>query len=53
MGNFSFSDILDIFAAITVVAMVYVVVSNGEGTGAVITAWGNAYSSSIRAATGK
>lgn len=46
------SDILDIFAALVTVAMVYVLVAN-QGTAQIITAWGQAFSASVKAATGR
>ncbi len=46
------SAILDIFAALVTVAMVYVLVSN-KGTAQIITAWGQAFSTSVKAATGR
>lgn len=44
--------IFDIFAAIVSVAMAFVIVSSAN-TANIITAWGNAFSGSIKAATGK
>jgi hypothetical protein len=41
----------DIFAAIVSVAMAFVIVSS-TNTAGIITAWGNAFSGSLRAATG-
>jgi hypothetical protein len=47
----SFGRIFDIFAAIVGVAMAFVVVSSTQ-TAAIISAFGNAFSGSLRAATG-
>lgn len=44
--------IFDIFAAIVSVAMAFVIVSSAN-TANIITAWGNAFSGSIKAATGR
>ncbi len=44
--------IFDIFSAIVAVAMAFVIVSSSN-TSNIITAWGNAFSGSIKAAIGK
>lgn len=46
------SLVTDIFAALVVVAGISVLVRNGTGTAKIITAWGEAFSASVRAATG-
>ena len=42
----------DIFAAIVTVALAFVIVSS-TNTANIITAWGNSFSGSIKAATGR
>ena len=44
--------VFDIFGAIVGVAMAFVVVSSAN-TAAIITAWGNAFSGSLKASMGK
>jgi hypothetical protein len=44
--------IVDIFAAIVAVGMAFVIVSS-PNTASIITAWGQAFSSSLSAAMGK
>lgn len=44
--------IFDIFAAIVAVGLAFVVVSS-PNTASIITAWGNAFSASLRSAMGK
>ena len=44
--------IFDIFSAIVAVAMAFVIVSS-QNTAGIISAWGNAFSGSIKAAIGK
>ena len=48
----SFGRVFDIFAAIVTVALASVVVTSTH-TAQIITAWGNAFSGGIKAATGK
>lgn len=43
---------LSVFTAIVSVAMVWVLVSNGN-TAAIIKAWGDAFSGGLKAATGR
>jgi hypothetical protein len=47
----SFGRIIDVFASIVTVAMVFVLVSHTQ-TAAIITAWGNAFAGSLSAAMG-
>lgn len=47
-----FGRIFDIFAAIVSVALAFVLVSS-KNTAEIIKSWGDAFSGSIRAATGK
>lgn len=47
----AFGRIFDIFAAIVGVAMAFVIVSS-TNTANIITAWGNAFSGSLRASMG-
>jgi hypothetical protein len=47
-----FGRVFDIFAAIVTVALAFVLVSS-TNTANIITAWGNAFSGSIKAATGR
>lgn len=44
--------IIDLFAAIVAVGMAFVIVSS-ENTAAIIKAWGDAFSGSLKAAMGK
>lgn len=44
--------IIDIFAALVTVSMAWVIVSSPQ-TAAIIKAWGDTFSSSVRAATGR
>lgn len=44
--------IFDVFSAIVGVAMAFVIVSS-KNTAAIITAWGNAFGGSLKAAMGK
>lgn len=44
--------IIDIFAALVSVTMAWVIVSS-PNTAQIISAWGNAFSSSVRAASGR
>lgn len=46
-----FGRVFDIFAAIVSVALAFVLVSN-TNTAAIIKAWGDAFSGSVRAAIG-
>jgi len=48
----SFGRIFDIFAAIVGVALAWVIVSS-QNTANIITAWGNAFTGSLKAATGQ
>ncbi len=48
----SFDKVFDVAAAIVTVALVFVIVSN-KGSANVITAIGNAFSGSLRAAQGR
>ncbi len=48
----AFGKIIDIFSAIVGVALAFVVVSS-TNTANIITAWGNAFSGSLRASMGK
>ena len=47
----SFGRVFDIFASIVAVAGAFVIVSS-PNTANIITAWGNAFSGSVRAAIG-
>jgi len=44
--------IIDVFAAIVTVALTFIIVSSAN-TASIITAWGDAFSGSLRAAMGK
>lgn len=44
--------VFDIFSAIVGVALAFVVISS-KNTASIITAWGNAFSGSLKAAMGK
>lgn len=48
----SVGKIFDVFTAIVSVAMAFVLVSS-PNTAGIITAWGNAFSGSVKAAIGK
>jgi hypothetical protein len=48
----AFGRIFDIFGAIVTVALAWVIVSS-TNTANIITSWGNAFSGSLKAATGR